>query len=170
MKHIDHAAAMAAQDPAFPEYDEETGWPTCFVGAAMNVHEDIVRLRELAAATASPGTREAITRIADSFENGVLSMDRYMLAVFGPAIPDPDAHATLRELVALKDLHDAIEAIEAEGTHNFINGTPLPFAKDEYAKRKAIAWDAARKLLGIGCVQRPIVASVEAMLEGTTDA
>lgn len=53
----------------------------------------------------------------------------------------------LTELVALKRLHDAIEAAEAQGTVNFVEGKPLPFARDEYEQRKARAWDAAFALV-----------------------
>lgn len=53
----------------------------------------------------------------------------------------------LRELVALKRLHDKIEAAEADGGVNFVDGKPLPFAKDEYEKRKAAAWAAAFELV-----------------------
>lgn len=49
----------------------------------------------------------------------------------------------LRELVAVKRLHDAIEAAEAKGTENFIGDKPLPFAQDEYEQRKTAAWAAA---------------------------
>jgi hypothetical protein len=60
----------------------------------------------------------------------------------------PDALDTLRELVALKRLHDAIEATEAKGSSNFVDNKPLPFARDEYEQRKAKAWADARALVG----------------------
>ena len=59
-----------------------------------------------------------------------------------------DPLTVLRELVALKRLHDAIEAAEAKGTENFVEGKPLPFAKDEYQARKSAAWEKAFELAG----------------------
>jgi hypothetical protein len=59
-----------------------------------------------------------------------------------------DAISVLRELVSLKRLHDKIEAAEASGTENFVDGQPLPFAKDDYTKRKAVAWAAAATIVG----------------------
>jgi hypothetical protein len=61
--------------------------------------------------------------------------------------------SVLRELVALKNLHDAIEAIEAEGTQNFVDGKALPFAKDDYAARKARAWQVAARVVAAHPVQ-----------------
>lgn len=57
-----------------------------------------------------------------------------------------DPIAVLRELVALKRMHDAIEAAEVDGATNFVDSKPLPFVKDDYARRKGPAWEAAFKL------------------------
>lgn len=58
-----------------------------------------------------------------------------------------DAVEILRKLVALKRLHDQIESAERSGDSNFIEGRPLPFARDEYDKRKAVAWAAAFEIV-----------------------
>jgi hypothetical protein len=55
--------------------------------------------------------------------------------------------AILRELVALKRLHDKIEAAEAKGIENFVDDVPLYAAKDDYERRKAIAWGVAFNLV-----------------------
>lgn len=60
----------------------------------------------------------------------------------------PEALEVLRELVALKRIHDKIEAAEADGGENFVDGVPMPFAKDDYDRRKAAAWTAAFQLVG----------------------
>lgn len=55
--------------------------------------------------------------------------------------------AILRELVALQSLRQAIDQAEADGMVNFVNDVPIPFAKDEIARREPLAWEAARQLV-----------------------
>jgi hypothetical protein len=74
MNHMNHAAKMAAQDPAFPDYDDR-GWPLDLVGLVLNVREDVVRLLELARALRSTNALRAqeIASIANSLQNAALS-------------------------------------------------------------------------------------------------
>lgn len=54
--------------------------------------------------------------------------------------------AILLELVMLKDLHDRIERLEKEGG---LAALSVEGMKADYARRKPLAWEAARKALGI---------------------
>jgi len=52
-------------------------WPTEILGVVLNVRDDVVRLRELAAA-GSPLMRDAIEQLATSLENGVAPAERFL--------------------------------------------------------------------------------------------
>jgi hypothetical protein len=87
MNHIDHAAKMAAQDPAFPEYDER-GWPTALVGLVLNVRDDATRLLEIARSLRSTNAirAEQVVAVANSLQNGAMPAERYMTETAGPGL------------------------------------------------------------------------------------
>jgi hypothetical protein len=59
-----------------------------------------------------------------------------------------DCVSALRELVACKDLADAIDRREAmRHTHNPLQLAETAVMREEYRERKAKAWAAARALL-----------------------
>lgn len=87
MNIIDHPAAMAKQDHAFPDYDQR-GWPVPIVGAILNVHEDCARLTDLANALRSTNAlrAEQVHQIACSLRFGADPADRYMDKTTGPGL------------------------------------------------------------------------------------
>lgn len=56
------------------------------------------------------------------------------------------AECALRELVALEQLRQRIEAAERSAASNFVDGVPLPLVKDRYAQRAALAWRYAAQV------------------------
>lgn len=80
----------------------------------------------------------------DSFE-AILARAEGMIGNLMQQVAEREG--ALRELVELKRLHDSIVAAEADGGLNFVDGKPLPFARDDYEKRKVSAWAAAFRLV-----------------------
>jgi hypothetical protein len=69
MNQIDHPAAMAAQDLAFPDYDDR-GWPSELVCAVNELREHAARVMEIAAALRTTNALRAgsLHAIANSLE------------------------------------------------------------------------------------------------------
>lgn len=88
MKYLDHPAKMAQQDPAFPDYDER-GWPNPLVGVVLNVRDDALRLREVAARLIGKAPPKEVTfllRLADSLDAGAAPAEKYMAETAGPGL------------------------------------------------------------------------------------
>jgi ribA/ribD-fused uncharacterized protein len=84
---IDHASAMAQQDPAFPDYDER-GWPSELVCAVNELREHAARVMEIAAALRTTNALRAgsLHAIATSLEFAAAPAERYMQENAGPGL------------------------------------------------------------------------------------
>jgi hypothetical protein len=123
---IDHASAMAQQDPAFPDYDER-GWPSELVCAVNELREHAARVMEIAAALRTTNALRAgsLHAIANSLEVAAITPERYMTENAGPGL----ASAWRPIATAPRDGRSVVLRFGQDGVSQgkFVAGLPRPW-------------------------------------------